>query len=273
MTNGREKAGRMAAKNTSQSVARAVDILELLDRHGELGVTDISEALRLSKSVTFRLLTTLKTCRFLMQNPTNSKYYNGYRLLELGKNVKHQKELIAKALPYMRAVAAQTGESVNLVVPEDTHVVFLERIETADILQVAHAIGERRPMYCTSGGKAMLAHMPVAHIERLAACFTYERFTAATLTGADALMAELAAIRSCGYAIDRSEHSPHIRCVGAPLLNSRGEAVAGMSISVPTFKLDELATHFSDCIAVLTEACYTFSRRELHFADPLTGEA
>ena len=251
------------SKRLSQSVVRAVSILELLDKKGELGVTEISRELQLDKSTTFRLVSTLKACRFLAKSPSNSKYSNGYRLFELGQNVRHHRDLIAKAYPYMQTIFEKTGETVNFVVPEDVDVVFLEKIETEDILKVSHSIGERRPMYCTAVGKAILAHMDDEKLNESIDTFEFIKFTDTTIADRDALIQELATIRTLGYAVDNYEHSPYIRCVAAPLLNSRNEPVAAMSISVPIFKVMDKPEMFARCTTVLTEACLDLSRNEL----------
>jgi AraC-like DNA-binding protein len=58
----------------SQSVARAVDILELLAEHGSLGVRDIARRMALSPTIVHRLLSTLATTGFAEQAPDTQKY-------------------------------------------------------------------------------------------------------------------------------------------------------------------------------------------------------
>jgi DNA-binding IclR family transcriptional regulator len=52
-----------------------------------------------------------------------------------------------------------------------------------------------------------------------------------------ALVAELARIRTRGYAIDDEELEAGLRCVGAPVRNYSGAVVASMSIAGPAFRL------------------------------------
>ena len=53
----------------SQSVARAVDILELLAENGSLGVRDIARRMTLSPTIVHRLLSTLASTGFAEQAP------------------------------------------------------------------------------------------------------------------------------------------------------------------------------------------------------------
>jgi DNA-binding IclR family transcriptional regulator len=252
----------MTPKNLVQSVLRALSILELLDRKRELGVTEISESLQLDKSTAFRLISTLKHSQFIVQNTANSKYANSYKLFELGQNVLHQKDLIARAYPCMREISALTGETVNLAVHEGTEVVYVEKIETEDIVKISLSIGQRRPMYCTAVGKAILAYMPEPQMHDLVARFDYTPFTPTTLRDQAALLQELNEIRRAGYAVDNAEHWPGIRCAAMPLLNGRNEAIGAISVSVPIFKIKADPDRFSFCIDVLRKSCRLFSCRE-----------
>jgi IclR family acetate operon transcriptional repressor len=51
------------------------------------------------------------------------------------------------------------------------------------------------------------------------------------------LNAELANIRSRGYAIDDEENEEGVRCVGAAILDSTGTAIAAISVSGPSFRI------------------------------------
>jgi len=253
----------MTPKNLVQSVLRALSILELLDTKGELGVTEISESLNLDKSTAFRLVSTLRHSQFIVQNPQNSKYANSYKLFELGQNVLHQTDLIAKTYPYMREISARTGETVNLAIHEGMEVVYVDKIETEDIVKISMSIGQRRPMYCTAVGKAILAYLPEPQLQDLTSRFAYEPFTDTTVRSREALLEELKEVRANGYAIDNQEHWPGIRCVGTPLLNGRGEAVAAISVSVPIFKIEAEPTRFDHCVSVLKECSRLCSCKEL----------
>ena len=253
----------MPPKNLVQSVLRALSILELLDERGELGVTEISESLNLDKSTAFRLVSTLRHSQFIVQNPANSKYANSYKLFELGQNVLHQTDLIAKAYPYMREISMRTGETVNLAIHEGMEVVYVEKIETEDIVKISMSIGQRRPMYCTAVGKAILAYLPEPQRQDLASRFDFKPFTPTTIRDKQSLLNILTKVRADGYALDDQEHWPGIRCVAAPLLNGREEAVAAISVSMPIFKIEAEPARFSTCISVLQECSRRFSFKEL----------
>ncbi len=253
------KGDSVSQKNLVQSVQRALSIIELLGEKGELGVTEIGERLQLDKSTAFRLLATLKHSNFIVQNKINSKYSNSYRLFELGQTVLHKTDLITRAYPYMRDISIKTGETVNLAIREGSEVVYIEKIETDDILKVSMNLGQRKPMYCTAVGKALLSHLPSEVVYSLANKFEYVPFTPSTITNKEDLLEEVKEIKVKGYATDDAGHFPGIYCVAAPLLNTKNEAVGAIGISIPKFKLDADPNKLDFCIETLLERTKSFS--------------
>src|SRR5207253_1920203 len=70
---------------------------------------------------------------------------------------------------------------------------------------------------------------------------TLQQYTAATATQPLRLVAELRAVRLRGLAFDHGETHPAVRCVAAPVLDSRGQAVAAISISGASGRFDPSA--------------------------------
>ena len=110
----------MAKENKLQSVERAFSVIELLDVYGELGVTEIGKRLSLDKSTAFRVLATLRSLGYIVQNPSSSKYYNSYKLFEIGTSVARRTGLPKLAHPYMLKLSQLTGEAVNLAIRDGT---------------------------------------------------------------------------------------------------------------------------------------------------------
>ena len=58
-----------------------------------------------------------------------------------------------------------------------------------------------------------------------------------TITTVAALRSELTKVRERGYAMDHEELEYGLTCIGAPILNQKGEAVAAISLSGPTSRM------------------------------------
>jgi IclR family acetate operon transcriptional repressor len=94
-------------------------------------------------------------------------------------------------------------------------------------------------MHASSLGKAMLASLSDTEVAQRLHQAGLPRFTARTLTDPDALLADLAAVRRRGWAIDNEEHAEGLRCVGAAIHNEHGEVIGAISVSGPTVRLTD----------------------------------
>ena len=83
--------------------------------------------------------------------------------------------------------------------------------------------------------------MPRASVERIIRTNGLTRFTDKTLSEPEALFADLALSHRRGWALDDEERNSGMRCIGAAVFNEYGEPVAGLSISGPVARLDNLA--------------------------------
>lgn len=250
----RNAAPGVVDKKFVQSVLKALSIVELLDEHGELGVTEIGSALSMDKSTTFRLLSTLKEKNYITANPTTQKYSNGTKFFMLGQGVWRRYGLNPALGLELKKLADISGETVNFAVADGAEVVYLASHETEDIIKLAGSIGQRRPMYCTSVGKAIMAHYRPEHARALCAQLSFVKYTDFTLDTPEALLEDLERIRERGYSVDNQEHSLSIHCVGIPLLNRRGDPVGAVSISMPQFRHEADPFRHGRCVNALLAA-------------------
>ena len=224
------------SSNYVQSLIRALDIIELLNEKKEQGVTQIGDALDLDKSTVHRLLNTLKFRGYVQQNPATQKYSNSYKLFEMGTIEIDRLGLIRRANPYMERIAAQTRETVNLAILDGARAMYVEKIESTEVIKADIGVGRSYPAYATSRGKVMLAYSPREKVIRLFENKEFSKFTPNTLSSLDELLAELKIIRRRGYALDDEEFIPGLACIAAPVRAGSGDAVAALSISYPRYR-------------------------------------
>ncbi len=241
-------------KKFVKSVLKALSVIELLDEHGELGVTEIGKELGLDKSTTFRLLATLKEKNYITSNPRTQKYSNSGKFFVLGQSVLRRRNFNPILMLELKKISDNLREAVNFAVPDGTEVVYLASFETEEFMKLGARIGQRRPMYCTSIGKAFLAHFKPEYSKALCEQFKYEQFTPNTLTSPEELQRDLEEVRQRGYSIDNQEHHQGLVCVGVPLLDKRGEPLAAVSISIPVFRHAQDPGIKDRCVQALLEA-------------------
>ncbi|TBL79963.1 IclR family transcriptional regulator [Paenibacillus thalictri] len=241
-----------------QSVERALQILDLFDeQNSELKITDISKRMNLHKSTVHSLLKTLQVQRYIEQDGASGKYRLGMKLFERGNLLLQSMDIRGIARKYLLDLAANTGQTANLVLLDGQAGVYIDKVEGPRAAIRYSRIGRRIPLHCSAVGKAMAAFMGEAELKELLAGYIYEKQTAKTIGSEVEFVQELAAVRAAGVAIDHEENEPGVRCAAVPLYNYEGRVTAALSISTLTSSVDE--AELDSCIALLRQAAADIS--------------
>ena len=221
----------MSNGNLNRSVIKALEIIELLDSDGALGVTEIANRLSLDKSSVFRALNTLKSKHYVRQDPDTLKYSNSYKLFEMGHNVVRETGLPKMAYRFMRQLAREVSGAVSLGIRDGLKAVYIDKIESDATVRASMKIGQSLPLYCTGMGKALLAFLPQEQLDEILPFLTFEPSTPQTHTNLDDFLADLREVRQRGYGVDDEEHIPGLFCLAAPVFDAGGRPIAAISVS------------------------------------------
>jgi DNA-binding IclR family transcriptional regulator len=218
---------------------KALRILELVQASGSrLGVNEIGQKTKISRSTAYRVLSHLELEGYVARTD-RGVYRIGAKLVRLASQASSQSTLQEVARPMLQKLSQATGETVNLAVLDDDQVLYIEVIESAHEFRLVSKIGMRRPVYSTALGKALAAFLRPRECEALIGLMGFQPLTPQTLTSRTELEREFDWIRRQGYALDNEETVLGARCVGAPILNSSGEALASVSIAGPSTRVSE----------------------------------
>ena len=219
------------------SVLKAVRILKILGTGKTLGITELSKELEIPKSSAHNILQTLESEGFVEKSGDTFKYNLGTSLIELGYRAQNDLAICRIAGPYLNGLNRETDETVHLTVLDNDEVLYVGCVESIKTVRAHAIIGLKAPLYCTSVGKAILAYLSEDHIDRIIQEKGLEKKTEKTITDKDKLITDLGKTRERGYSIDNMEIEDHLTCLGAPIMNGRGEVFASISISGPTGRL------------------------------------
>lgn len=229
------------------TVGKACDVLDLVAGFGRPArFAELLDRSSYPKATLYRFLQTLTSQRMLAYDPDRQTYAPGIRLVRLAHAAWLQSSLAPIARPHLDALSRDLGETVHLAQLDASQVLYVDKRNADQPVEMFSQAGKVGPAYCTGVGKAMLAFLPEDALERAISQQSYHRFTEQTLTDPQALRAELAAIRARGHAFDREEHEPGIICVAVPILTARGRVLGALSVTGPTSRtnldqLDQLA--------------------------------
>jgi DNA-binding IclR family transcriptional regulator len=223
----------------STTVAKAIGILDILASKADVGISlaELSPMINMPKSSTHRYLVTLQELG-LAERKGGDRFCLGTKVIELAGSFLTHSDLRAESQAILDELARKTGETIHLAVPSGTEVVYISKIESKHALGMFSHIGARLPMYCTALGKAILAFSDDDQLHAVISEPPKAR-TPHSITSPRAIEAELALVRSRGYAFDNEENEIGIRCVGAPVFDYAATPVAAISISAPRDRMDQ----------------------------------
>ncbi len=214
------------------TVGKALGVLDHVASIGRpVRFSELLETSPHPKATLYRLLQTLVSQGMLSLDPETGTYTPGLRLVRLAHAAWSQSNLAPIARPHLEALAAEIGQTVHLAQLDSGQVLYLDKRGPARAVPMYSEAGKVGPAYCTGVGKVMLAYLPEPELAAALDRQSWHRFTPSTITDADAMRAELAAIRAAGHAFDREEHEPGIACIAMPVLSPGGRVQGAVSVT------------------------------------------
>jgi len=224
-----------------QTIERVSFLLDILSQNPEgIRIRDLSSRVELPKGTTHRLLSSLTYFGYVRQDPKTRNYLLGFKFVEFGQLILSQLDLRREAEPFLRDLAERTTETAHLVFLDRHEIVYIDKVEATHNpsgLRMASRIGLRNPAHSSAVGKVLLSDLPEEILNEILQGKGLPRRTGNTITEPDQLREHLKLVRRQGYAIDDEENEKGIRCVGAPIYNEAGKAVAAVSVSGPAFRI------------------------------------
>lgn len=230
---------------TIVSVDRALDLLITLYKNEEgMGVSEIGRELNLHKSTVHRTLATLENKGFVYQNKENSKYWLGLKIYAMGLLIGEKLSLNDVIKPYAKKLFEEFHEVVNVSILDKDEkkgyksVIILKESENVKVLSVNPNVGSSSDVHSSSVGKCLLAFTNGVDIEKFLK-IPLIKYTNNTISSYNELVEELNNIREKGYSLDNEEQEIGLFCIGAPILDKSGNAIASISISGPTARMKD----------------------------------
>lgn len=199
----REKDGPDRA--TVRAVDRAFGILGCFSAEQRtITLTEAARAVDLPLSTVSRLLATLDASQFV-RRLADGRYMPGARLLRIGVVALHGVELFDSSEEYLERLAQETGESANLAVPtNDGSALYIRHVPTRHTVRHDNWIGRTIPLQGTAMGAALQGE-----------------------------------VNEAGYALRSTTLEEDVTAIAAPVRGPDGMIVAAISITVPSYRVNE----------------------------------
>jgi len=261
----KRKAGKAGSadsqKNTVQSLAKGFRVLEAFTaQEPELTMAEVARRADIDNATAFRLLNTLVETGYVHRVPDTKKFRLGLKVLDLGFNAIARSDLRTHARPILRSLVGEINEAASIGVLDGADVIYVERIQAGLArLGVDIRIGNRVPAYSTAIGHAILAGLSQPTQISILQSQPRKQLTATTPTGLDELLARLEQVKQRGYAVSDQETVSGLYVLAAPIFDTDGIPLAGLSIAAPAFQTNLRDFEAAGARAVV-QAAQTLSR-------------
>ncbi|HYW93060.1 MAG TPA: IclR family transcriptional regulator C-terminal domain-containing protein [Gammaproteobacteria bacterium] len=245
--------------NFMMSLARGLLVLRAFteDQPGQT-ISRISEKTGISRAAVRRCLYTLEQLGYVAAH--GSLFKLRPKALALGYAYISSTAFAELAQPVLDRVRDELHESCSMGVLDADEVYYVARSETKRIMSIALRVGSRLPAYCTSMGRAILAHLPASELEAYLSRVDLARRTDRTIASRKALLAELDSVRSVGYAIVDQELEADLRSVAVPVFDHSGRVIAAINVGTQATRVP-YRTLSDRVVPVLKAAAVEISRQ------------
>ena len=227
---------QVARTGAPQSVERIFTILDHLAARPEGdSLAGLARATGAPKSSLVGLLAGMVESEHLVRDERGA-YRVGPRFVSLALRVSARTDLASLARPIVAELSRETGETaiVCVLAPEGDAAISIVKVESASPVRYAVTLGDRRELYCTAAGKALLAFLPPKRRDAYLRNAVLLPFASKTVTSRKALAAQLDEIRRTGLACTSSERVEGATGLAVPVFGADGQVLASLMLAVPT---------------------------------------
>lgn len=229
MATATERKGVYREGNSTADRALSI-LLMFTEERTDVAASEIAEHLGVSRSTAYRYAQTLVNSEFLVEE-SGSGFRLGAKVMELARIARRSYGLSDMATPVMRQLAAEFHETILLTRRLGSTIVCIEREEwPGQYIRLSYERGSRLSLNAGASALILLAWLPADYVQQLITDQELHGYTENTLIDLEAIQTRLETIRRDGYCVAQGEVDKDAMAIAAPIFNSQGEVVAGISL-------------------------------------------
>ena len=251
--------------SNAKSVSKTLEILSTFNELApEQRTSDIANKLHMNISTVSRHLNTMLDWGFLMRDEETGRYSLGYEVVALAGAALQNNPLAGAALqnndvyrhayPELQQLSYKYGVHSHMGVPRAVDVVHLISICCESTMELLIPMGHCHPMYCSAMGRAMLAYMSQAEVQKVLRASELQKLTPETKIDLREINQELIHTRQKGYCILFDELAESKSSLAAPIFDRNRNPVAAISVSASAQSLSQPQRERELAKAVMTAA-------------------
>ena len=220
------------------SLARGLQVIEAFETNtAGVSVAEVARHTKLSRAAVRRLLLTLEMLGYAESD--GRIYRLKPRVLRLGYSYFSSTSLAAIAEPILQRASEAAREALAMCVLEGEEVAYLVHCGPPRVMSVGVSVGTRLPAHCTSGGRVLLAALPVSEFEAYVRRATLKACTPRTITRKEAFVAAIEKVRRDGFALVDQELELGLRSLAVPVRSRHNAVVAAINTGIHSARVSE----------------------------------
>ncbi|VCU69568.1 Pca regulon regulatory protein [Pigmentiphaga humi] len=227
----RDAAPRPArSRDRMGGLVKGLQLIEAFDSaHGRMTPTEAALRVGISPAAARRCLLTL--CELGYAQTDGKQYWLSHGALRVAYAYAASTRLPRMLQPALDALTERTRESGSLCVLDGNRVAIAARATARRTMRVGLVMGSHLPLFCSSGGRVLMAALRDDEWRALVASAAMEPYTRHTVVTLDGLAGLIDECRRIGYAACDEEIELGVRSIAIPIYNKQGATVAAMSVS------------------------------------------
>lgn len=215
-----------------RAAARAMQVLSAFHHaSGPLSLSEIAARAELDRSAAQRITHTLLALGYLRRGPGDRGYLPGVRLLDQTLDVLRLDPVVQNATPVLLELRKTVRERVDLSLFDESRLIYALRMQSKRETFFATLVGHSVPLFCTAGGRAILAAMPDDRVEEILGHVPRTAYTSQTLTERDAILAEIETARTEGFAVVTDEFIQGEIAIGVAIARQSGQPLGAIHVA------------------------------------------
>ena len=213
------------------ALARGLDVLRAFSGQQDVHLTlaNLAKLVRLPRATVRRSLITLCALGYVEEN--DKRFRLAPKVLTLAQAYLSSNLLPRIARPFVERISAELAESCSVSILHETEVIYIARSTNKRLSALLGDVGSRRPAYCTSMGRVLLAHLPDAALDAYFRAVELKPLTVHTIADESELRALLAKIRKDEFCLSDQQMELDLRTIAVPVRNNAGQVVAAMHVA------------------------------------------
>ena len=167
--------------SNAKSVSKTLEILSTFNELApEQRTSDIANKLHMNISTVSRHLNTMLDWNFLERDDSTGYYSLGLEIVALAGAALQNNDVYRHAYPELQQLSYKYGVHSHMGVPRAVDVVHLISICCESTMELLIPMGHCHPMYCSAMGRAMLAYMSQAEVQKVLRASELQKLTPET---------------------------------------------------------------------------------------------